>query len=199
MCLQPFKYKCPEYINLCASGIWNLRPITPYTDHSLFCALTLSTVHFSVVWKLLCSRWPALAFLRGLKKGWLWQNEALWCFKLQICEPKSRLICTSGCKNRYYLWTNQLTERLQWKQVGSKRGLAVQLPFSLTLLSEHLSLEGRPQTVAPRPGVEKAAYNPPFVGTSQNNSQQDMAHYISSVILFSKWCLSLKRGWGSYN
>lgn len=123
MCLQPFKYKCPEYINLCASGIWNLRPITPYTDHSLFCALTLSTVHFSVVWKLLCSRWPALAFLRGLKKGWLWQNEALWCFKLQICEPKSRLICTSGCKNRYYLWTNQLTERLQWKQVGSKTRL----------------------------------------------------------------------------
>ena len=38
----------------------------------------------------------------------------------------------------------------------------------------------------PYRGLEKAADNPPFVGTSQNNSQQDMARYISSVVLFSK-------------
>lgn len=62
----------------------------------------------------------------------------------------------------------------------------MQLPRGLTLLSENISLEGRPQTVDPHRGVEKAADNPPFLGTSPNNSQQDMARYISSVILFSK-------------
>lgn len=71
--------------------------------------------------------------------------------------------------------------------MGADPRSAVQLSLGLTLLSENILSGGeRPQIADPHPGIEKAAYNPPFVGTSQNNFQQDMACYISSVILFSK-------------
>lgn len=155
------------------------------------CELPLSTVRFSVGWDLLCSRSPALAFSEAVTL----KTPALWCFKLQTWELKSWSICTSEFKNRYYLWTNRVTGReapveAGWALTRLCRAVTV-WPFFFP--PENISLEGL------HPGTEEAAYNPPFVGTSQNNSQQDMAHYIGSVILLSKRCLSWKRGWGNHS
>lgn len=116
ICLQSFQHKCPECINLDAAG-WHLRPTTPCTDHALLVWVTF--IYCAFPFRLGTSARGHQLWL--FQKRWLWQTPALWCFRLQTWEPKSRSICTSEFKNRYYLRTNGVTGREAPVEAGWER------------------------------------------------------------------------------